>query len=85
MAVSTTPTCMPAQISPIATINLGRGVRKSRQIRCTSRRLKVLLITGYAADAVDRIGFLGRDISMLPKPFAIELLSNTIRKLLERD
>lgn len=76
---------MPAQISPIATINLGRGVRKSRQIRCTSRRLKVLLITGYAADAVDRIGFLGRDISMLPKPFAIELLSNPIRKLLERD
>ena len=47
--------------------------------------LKVLLITGYAADAADRAGFLGGDISMLPKPFAIEALSNTIRKLLEGD
>jgi PAS domain S-box-containing protein len=45
--------------------------------------LRVLLITGYAADAADRIGFLGNDISMMQKPFAIEALSNTIRKLLE--
>ena len=45
--------------------------------------LKVLLITGYAADAADRVGFLGPDISMMQKPFAIEALSNTIKRLLE--
>ena len=47
--------------------------------------LKVLLVTGYAQDAADRAGFLGRDISMLQKPFAIEALSNTIRRLLEEE
>ena len=45
--------------------------------------LKVLLITGYAADATDRAGFLGPGLSMLQKPFAIEALSGTMRSLLE--
>mgnify|MGYP000465724749 CR=1 FL=1 len=53
------------------------------EVRKLRPGLKVLLITGYAADAADRVGFLGTDISMMQKPFAIEALSNTIKRLLE--
>jgi PAS domain S-box-containing protein len=44
--------------------------------------LKVLIVTGYASGATDRAGFLGSDISMLQKPFAIDALSSAIRRQL---
>jgi signal transduction histidine kinase/DNA-binding response OmpR family regulator len=45
--------------------------------------LKVLFITGYAQNAAIRGGFLGQDMDMLTKPFAIDALSRKLRDILE--
>ncbi len=37
-----------------------------------------MFITGYAANAAIRAGFLGTNIDMISKPFAIENLSTKI-------
>ncbi|MET0292294.1 MAG: response regulator [Steroidobacteraceae bacterium] len=47
--------------------------------------LKVLFITGYAQHAAVRSGFLGEDMDMLTKPFALDALANKLRAVLERD
>ncbi|MCW3149298.1 PAS domain S-box protein [Stutzerimonas stutzeri] len=47
--------------------------------------LKVLFITGYAADAAVRGDFLGPGMDMLAKPFNIDVLGMRIRQLIESD
>jgi PAS domain S-box-containing protein len=46
--------------------------------------LKVLFITGYAQNAAVRGGFLGQDMDMLTKPFAIDALASKLRAVLEK-
>ncbi len=44
--------------------------------------LPVLFVTGYAENAAIRAGFLGTNMGMISKPFAIEELSTKIRDML---
>ena len=44
--------------------------------------LKVLFITGYAATAINRRDFLGKDMDMISKPFALEDLGSKVREML---
>ncbi|TWI56533.1 PAS domain S-box-containing protein [Pseudomonas duriflava] len=53
---------------------------KAREYR---PNLKILLITGYAGQAVVRQDFLGPGMEMLTKPFSIEGLAAKIRQMLE--
>ena len=46
--------------------------------------LKVLFMTGYAATATNRRDFLGKDMDMISKPFALEELALKIREMLGR-
>ena len=45
--------------------------------------IKVLFMTGYAASAADQADFLGRDMTIITKPFDIEKLGLTIRRILD--
>ncbi len=44
--------------------------------------LPILFVTGYAENAANRAGFLGTNMAMITKPFAIESLSAKIREML---
>jgi CheY-like chemotaxis protein len=46
--------------------------------------LPVLLITGYAGDAINGPGRLDQGMEMLGKPFELEILSSRVRALIER-
>ncbi|MEJ1964945.1 MAG: PAS domain S-box protein [Gammaproteobacteria bacterium] len=50
--------------------------------RARRPHLKVLFITGYAEKAADRGGFLGPDMEMLTKPFALDTLAMKLRSML---
>lgn len=54
------------------------------EIRRQRPAIGVLLITGYAEDATNVQRFLGQDMHLLQKPFAIEVLSERIRGILEQ-
>ncbi|MGP0150904.1 ATP-binding protein [Pseudomonas oryzihabitans] len=53
------------------------------EIRRQRPGIAVLLVTGYAEEAMDVQRFLGRDMQLLQKPFAIEVLSERIQELLQ--
>lgn len=44
--------------------------------------LRVLFMTGYAEQAADRASFLGADMAMVTKPFAIDALALKIREMM---
>ena len=44
--------------------------------------LPILFITGYAENAATRAGFLGTNMAMITKPFAIEELSGKVREMI---
>ncbi len=44
--------------------------------------LKILLVTGYAEHAMVRTGFLGPDMEMVTKPFAVDALAVKIREMI---
>jgi CheY-like chemotaxis protein len=44
--------------------------------------LPILFVTGYAENAAIRAGFLGTNMSMITKPFAIETLSAKISEMM---
>jgi CheY-like chemotaxis protein len=56
-------------------VELARGIHPS---------LKVLFITGYAATAVVRGGFLEAGMDMMTNPFALDALGLKVREMIER-
>ena len=44
--------------------------------------LKILFVTGYAQHAKIKDQFLGKDMDMLVKPFALDTLGHKIREML---
>jgi DNA-binding response OmpR family regulator len=52
--------------------------------RVTRSDLKVLFMTGYAENAALASGFLEPGMSMITKPFAMEVLATRIHEVLER-
>ena len=47
--------------------------------------LKVLFITGYAETAVFSHGHLEKNMAVITKPFAMDVLTDRIRKLIDGD
>jgi len=45
--------------------------------------VKVLFMTGYAQNAALASGFLAPGMSLITKPFAMDLLATRIRKILD--
>jgi PAS domain S-box-containing protein len=62
------------------------GGLNGRQLADAARelvpRLPVLLISGYAGDAMKKHGPLGPDMAMLSKPFALEVLAEKVRAII---
>ena len=44
--------------------------------------LPILFVTGYAEGAASRAGFLGDNMSMIAKPFTLEIVAERVRKML---
>ena len=52
--------------------------------RRTRPHLKVLFMTGYAEEAVDRAQFLAQGMDMIVKPFDLASLATKVRNSIER-
>jgi len=63
------------------------GGLNGRQLADAARKLvpdlPILLITGYAGDALNRQGRLGPDMALLPKPFGLDALADKVRAMIE--
>ncbi len=63
------------------------GGMNGRQVADAARvvrpHLKVLFITGYAENAVVANGQLDPGMQIVTKPFAVELLGNKIREIID--
>ena len=62
-------------------INGRQLAEAARQLR---PELSILFITGYAENAAIRAEFLGANMSMITKPFALDTLANKIAELMAR-
>ena len=66
--------------------DVGLPIMNGRQLAEFARELrpaiKVLFVTGYAENAAARGGFLDRDMDMLTKPFALNVLGLKIREMI---
>ncbi|WP_434386840.1 PAS domain-containing protein [Melittangium boletus] len=78
----------PARIDLLVT-DVGLPGMNGRQLAEVARQkrpgLKVLFITGYAEGAAVRGGFLAEGMEMITKPFAIEVLAERLRAILNPD
>ncbi|MGP0148410.1 ATP-binding protein [Pseudomonas oryzihabitans] len=70
-------------ISDVGLPGIG-GRELVEEIRRQRPAIGVLLVTGYAEDAMNVQRFLGQDMHLLQKPFAIEVLGARIRDILEQ-
>ncbi|MET0742442.1 MAG: response regulator, partial [Microvirga sp.] len=59
------------------------GRQLADQARQHRPALKVLFITGYAENATLANGFLDPGMNMITKPFAVEVLANRIRGIIQ--
>ena len=68
--------------------DVGLPHMNGRQIAEIARKnrpeLKVLFLTGYAESAAVRGGFLGTDMEMINKPFALDVLAAKVREMVGR-
>ena len=66
--------------------DVGLPIMNGRQLAEFAREsrpeIKVLFVTGYAANAAVRGGFLGRGMDMLTKPFALNVLGLKIKEMI---
>ena len=61
----------------------GMNGRQLAEVARTHRpTLPILFVTGYAENAAIRAGFLGANMAMITKPFAIEALSAKISEMM---
>ena len=56
----------------------------ARQVARLRPEIKVLYISGHAADAVFRSGVLSEGVVLLAKPFDPESLARKVREVLDR-
>ncbi|MCX7513633.1 hybrid sensor histidine kinase/response regulator [Frateuria hangzhouensis] len=68
-------------ISDIGLPGLG-GRQLADAARQAQPGIKVMLMTGYAADAASPAGFLGPDMELITKPFTTEAFGNRVRDML---
>jgi len=58
------------------------GRQLADEARVARPKLPILFVTGYAANAELRAGFLGANMSMINKPFTLETVAEKIRSML---
>ena len=62
----------------------GMNGRQLAEIACQrDPRLNVLFVTGYAEQAAARNGFLGARMHMITKPFALDVLGDLVRAIID--
>jgi CheY-like chemotaxis protein len=59
------------------------GHQLAGQLATLHPETRVLYTSGYTEDTIIRRGVLNDNITLLPKPFSIQLLSETVRKALD--
>jgi PAS domain S-box-containing protein len=59
------------------------GIRAYREIRIINPSVKVLFVSGYAEEIINKEGLLDLDINLLRKPFTPGVLLTRIRELLD--
>lgn len=68
--------------------DVGLPSMNGRQLAEVARRfrpqLPILFVTGYAENAATKAGFLGTNMDMISKPFAVETLAAKISELMSR-
>jgi len=68
--------------------DVGLPSMNGRQLADVARQhrpdLPVLFVTGYAENAATKAGFLGSNMDMIAKPFAVETLSTKVNELMAR-
>jgi PAS domain S-box-containing protein len=86
-AASAIPVLQSTQPIDLLITDVGLPVMNGRQLADIARQhrsgLKVLFITGYAADAAMRSEFLEPGMDLMTKPFTFDGLSQKIRQLIE--
>ncbi len=60
------------------------GLLLSQRLRARQPSLRVLYMSGYANDAMDRNGLLADGVELLPKPFTPTELARRVRQFLDR-
>ncbi len=61
----------------------GINGRQLAEVARSSRpAMPILFVTGYAEQAADRAGFLGRNMAMITKPFTLEVVAEKVRAML---
>ena len=60
------------------------GKQVAEAVRRTVQGARVLVISGYAGEAISRVGQLGEGVEFLQKPFTSEALLRRVRALLDQ-
>ncbi len=58
------------------------GRQLAEAARSSRPDMPILFVTGYAEKAADRAGFLGQNMSMITKPFTLEVVAQKVRSML---
>ena len=86
-ALGAIPILQSAQPIDLLITDVGLPVMNGRQLAEIARQhrpgLKILFITGYAANAAKRSEFLEPGMDLMTKPFTFDALSQKIRQLIE--
>jgi CheY-like chemotaxis protein len=59
------------------------GIELAQAVTQRNPDIRVLLMSGYPTDALERAGQLAEDIELLPKPFTRTALARKLRQVLE--
>ncbi len=59
------------------------GVQLAERLRLRRPHLKVLFMSGYAADSIVHLGLLDPGVAFLQKPIAPETLTRKVREVLD--
>ncbi|HEX9636893.1 MAG TPA: response regulator, partial [Acidobacteriota bacterium] len=60
------------------------GLTLASQLSAQRQGLKVLYMSGYTSDVLDRQGFLSQGLELIEKPFTAGTLARRLRELLDR-
>ena len=59
------------------------GIQLLQTLRASYPRLKVILMSGYASEVVERYGPIPSDVVLIQKPFPLDSLLSQIRVALD--
>jgi CheY-like chemotaxis protein len=87
-AVQAIPILKSGQRLDLMVSDVGLPGMNGRQLAEVAREhrphLPILFVTGYAENAAIRAGFLGTNMDMITKPFALDSLADKIHRMIAR-